>query len=82
MKNFKFLKPAFTVGMLVLLSFLLIANLLIFKYIVGAGMGAAWFVAVEELSVILGYVVAKGFGNSDSIPWSFARKWWPEEETK
>ena len=75
MKDLKFLKPVFSLGMLIMLSFLLIANLLIFKY-VPTGVGAFWFVLVEELAVVFGFIIARVADKDDTVIWWFAKKWW------
>lgn len=77
MKNFTFLKPLFTVGMLVFLVIITLLNFLIFKYL--GNWSTVWFIAVQELGMVVSYVIAKGFIGSDTIPWPFAKKWWPEE---
>jgi len=75
MKNLEFLKPIFTLGMLVILAFILIVNLLIFKYI-PSGTGAFWFVTIEELAVVLGYIISRNLKDPDKVVWGFAKKWW------
>lgn len=77
MKNLEFLKPVFSLGMLIVLAFLLIANLFIFKY-VSNGLSAIWFVLVEELAVLFGYVIARSLKNPDEVIWGFAKKWWED----
>ena len=79
MKYFTFLKPVFSLGMLVFLSYMVLASFLIFKYL-GTSVGAFWFVIVYSLSACVGYVVARALGNPDGVIWPFARKWWNEKE--
>ena len=80
MKHLVFLKPLFSLGILVFLAFLLFANLLVFKYL-PTGAGAFWFILVEELAAIFGYIIARSIKNADVVMWGFAKEWWADEVT-
>ena len=76
MRNFKFLKPLFTVGMLIFLAVMTLMNLLIVKYL--GDWSTLYFIIIQEVGMILAFVIAKGFEGSDTVIWPFAKKWWPE----
>lgn len=76
MKNFTFLKPVFTAGMLILLAIIAIANLLSFKYL-SKSVGTVWFIMIQEIAVLLAYMITRNFNNADTVIWPFAKKWWP-----
>lgn len=76
MKNFTLLKPLFTQGMLVFLSYFLVIDALIFGFVDDA---PSWhFVVVAEVAAIIGYIVAHNFRGANNIVWGFAKKWWEE----
>ena len=77
MKNFTFLKPVFSQGMLIFLVLIALANFFSFSYL--QGKEVLYFILIQEAQIIVAYAITRMVDKDDKVIWPFAKKWWPEE---